>query len=115
MGWHNFSVPAENFSAPEDGSNDYACRVERDLYETLIDREMWDRTFEKLLELLPRLLDNDDITTRFEEFELFDLYDNSMLLAFRYNRSDDIWELYETSIDEEWSVDGDDADDAKPE
>lgn len=115
MAWHLFSVSADNYTSPTDDSNECPCRVDLELFETLVEREMWDRTLEKLLETLPRLLDREDITARYDEFELFDLYDNALLLSFRYNRTEDIWELFETSIDEEWTVEGEETDDARPE
>ena len=116
MGWTDFTVSVGDYSQSGDGANECACRVEQELYEDLVEREMWDRIINKLVEILPALLAKEDITQRFDEFEVFDLYDNSLLLALRYNRTDDIWELFETSFEDgEWSEDVDDGDSAQPE
>ncbi len=90
MAWHLFSVP----TAVGDEASDFECRIDSELYEQLIERDMWDRVTDKLAEILPRLNET-ELRERYEEFELFDLFDVSTILAVRFCRTVQVWDLFE--------------------
>ena len=111
MSWHIFPVCTES---SDDGADTPECRIDSDLQDLLVEREMWDRTVEELVKIVFRLLERKDGKMVSEEFEVFDLFDESILMAVRYSQSAEIWELYETFRDSESLIEEGDAEDERP-